>query len=117
MQKFTSFLILSLLLSACGASESTAVNAGKAMGETACLLFDESVSFEEISEKTTTIMSSYGWKDPEEIDQYLASIQGNPEELEAVKTAAADELTKGCGESLSTSGMTALDLAESMISQ
>ena len=117
MQKFAPLLLATLLLSACGSSGSQAENAGNAMGETACLLFDESVSFDQITDKTGEIMNQYGWDQPEDIDTYLASIQSNPEELAAVKAAAAEQLTASCGEALSTSGMTAEDLAESMVSQ
>lgn len=87
------------------------------MAETACLLFDESVSFDRITEETNNIMTSYGWKDPDEIDTYLNEIQSNPEEKEEVKTAIAEKLSSTCGDFLSTAGMTAADFAESMVSQ
>lgn len=117
MQKFAPLFLATLLLSACGTSGSQAENAGNAMAETACLLFDESVSFDQITDKTGEIMTAYGWDKPEDIDTYLASIQSNTEELELVRSTAATKLTETCGDALSTSGMTAEDLAESMTQQ
>lgn len=116
MRKIAFLLLTTLVLSACGSTGSQAENAGKAMAETACLLFDESVTFDQITEKTGTIMNTYGWNKPEDIDTYLTSVQGTPE-LETVKTVAATHMEATCGDSLTTSGVSAADLAESMVTQ
>lgn len=116
MRKIAFLLLSTLVLSACGSTGSQAENAGKAMAETACLLFDESVTFDQITEKTGTIMNDYGWDKPEDIDTYLTSVQGTPE-LETVKTAATTQMETVCGDALSTAGVTASDLAESMVTQ
>lgn len=114
MRKIAFLLLSTLVLSACGSSGSQAENAGKAMAETACLLFDESVTFDQITEKTGLIMDNYGWDKPEDIDTYLASVQGTPE-LDTVKSIATTHMEENCGDAISTSGVSASDLAASMV--
>ncbi|MFA6024289.1 MAG: hypothetical protein WC777_03690 [Candidatus Gracilibacteria bacterium] len=109
-----SFLTGALFLSACGGTGSTAENTGKAMAETACLLFDESIAMEDLEENTKDIMKKYGYSDPKEIDTYLAEIQGT-EELNLVSEAARTHLEATCAEGLSASGVSAAELAEAMV--
>lgn len=118
MPKFLSALLLSsLVLASCGgASGKQAENAGKAMAETACLLFDESVDFTDIESLTNDIMSKYGFSSPEEIDTYLAKVRGT-KELNQVSEAARTQLEASCGDALTESSISAADLAESMVSE
>jgi len=115
---FTAALLLStIILASCGAaSGNKAENAGKAMAETACLLFDQSVSMDDIEASTGDIMTTYGFTSPSEIDTYLASIQ-DTEEMNQVTEAARTQLEATCGDALSSNGVTAADLAEAMVSQ
>lgn len=114
MRKFAFLLLTTLVLSACGSSGTQAENAGKAMAETACLLFDQNVTFDQITEKTGDIMNNYGWDKPEDIDTYLASIQGTAE-VDTVKSVATSQMESTCGDALTTAGVSAADLAASMV--
>lgn len=106
-----------LFLAACGGgSGNQAEDTGKAMAETACLLFDESVALEDIEAKTEEIMNTYGYDDPAEIDTYLAEIRGT-EELNQVSEAARTHLEATCAEALTASGVSAADLAEAMVQE
>ncbi|MFA5792646.1 MAG: hypothetical protein WC897_02115 [Candidatus Gracilibacteria bacterium] len=117
MRKLLSLIILSsLALIACGGTNSQAENAGKAMAETACLLFDDATDMENIETLTTDIMVKYGWSTPADIDTYLAQIQGT-EELNQVSVATRTHLEDTCGDSLTANGVTATDLAEAMVTQ
>lgn len=114
---FASFLTGALFLSACaGGSGNKAEDTGKAMAETACLLFDETVALEDLESKTGEIMTKYGYNDPEEIDTYLAEIRGT-EELNEVSESARTHLEATCAESLTASGVSAADLAEAMVQE
>ncbi len=86
------------------------------MAETACLLFDQSVTMTDIESLTGDIMTKYGFNSPDEIDTYLAEVQGT-EELNLVSAAARDQLEATCGDALTSNGVTAADLAEAMVSQ
>lgn len=108
------FLTGTLFLTACGASGTSAENTGKAMAETACLLFDESVAIENIESETQSIMIKYGYANPEEIDTYLAEIRGT-EELNIVSESARTQLEATCADALAASGVSAAELAEAMI--
>ena len=111
-----SFITGALFLSACGGSGNQAENTGKAMAETACLLFDETVALENIETLTGDIMKKYGYNDPEEIDTYLAEVRGT-EDLNKVSEAARTHLEATCAEALTTSGVNAADLAEAMVAE
>lgn len=111
-----SFLTGALFLTACGGSGNQAENTGKAMAETACLLFDENVALEDIEAMTGDIMNKYGYDNPEEIDTYLAEVRGT-EELNEVSEAARTHLEGTCAEALTASGVNAADLAEAMVSE
>lgn len=114
---FPAFILGTLLLSACNVQGEPWENAGKAMAETACLLFDEEMDFTEIEktieEKTKAVMKKYGFENPKEIDTYLAGVRGT-EELNQVTETARTHLEKECGPALEDSGVTAAELAESM---
>ena len=109
-------LLLSIsILSACTRSSgSSSENAGKAMAETACLLFDESVSMDDIGGLSDEIMVAYGFEDAEAIDIYLASVRGT-EEINLVSEAARTHLEATCGDALEASGVSPADLAEAMV--
>ena len=109
-----SFLTGALFLTACGGSGNKAEDTGKAMAETACLLFDEAVALENIETMTGDIMTKYGYNDPEEIDDYIKAIRGT-EELNEVSEAARTHLEATCAEALTASGVSAADLAEAMV--
>lgn len=117
MSKFftTVLLFFTLVLSACNAtSASQAENAGKAMAETACLLFDENVSLSDIESKTKDIMGKYGFTSAEEIDTYLATIR-ETSEIDMVSEVTRKQLESLCSDSLSASGVSAADLAKAMV--
>lgn len=107
-------IISTLILSACGGGK--AENAGMAMAETACLLFDEATDMNNIQTLTTDIMIKYGFNTPEDIDTYLTEVQGT-EELNQISVAARTHLEETCGDKLSENGVTAADLAEAMVNQ
>ena len=113
MRKFAFLLLSTLALTACS-SGTPAENAGKAMAETACLLFDDTVTYDQITEKTGEIMNDYGWEKPEDIDTYLSSVQGTPE-ADEVKKATADHLEATCGEAMAETGISPEELANSMV--
>jgi len=116
MRKFISLMLFSaLFLSACGAS-SQAENAGKAMAETACLLFSSNGDLTNLEGETTAIMTKYGWTKPEDIDTYLTSVRGT-EEFNEVTVAARAHLEESCGDALTTSGVSAEELANAMTSE
>lgn len=117
MPKFLTpaLFFFALVLSACNpASVSQAENAGKAMAETACLLFDENVALSDIESETKAIMSKYGFTSAEEIDTYLATIRES-NEIDVVSEAARKQLESLCSDSLSASGVSTADLAEAMV--
>lgn len=114
---FTTFLTGTLFLAACGGGTGNkAEDTGKAMAETACLLFDENVALEDIESMTAEIMNKYGYNDPEEIDTYLAEIRGT-EELNEVSEAARTQLEATCNDALTAGGISAADLAEAMVQE
>lgn len=115
--RFTLAALSVLLLTACG-SLSPAESAGKAMGETACLLFDDpsTTTSDELSQKTDDIMKKYGFEKASDIDAYLTAIQGT-EELNTVKTTTRDTLTAECGDTLTEKEVDPADLAEAMVTQ
>ncbi len=110
------FSLLSMtVLSACaGSSGGSSENAGKAMAEMACLLFDESVSLEDISSKSDDIIVAYGFADTKEMKFYVATVRGT-EEINLVSEAARTHLEATCGDALEDSGVSAADLAEAMV--
>lgn len=110
------FLTGALFLTACGGSGDKAENTGKAMAETACLLFDESIALEDIESKTQEIMTKYGYAAPEEIDTYLAEIRGT-EDLNIVSESARTQLEATCADALAASGVSAAELAEAMVQE
>jgi len=117
MRKFLTLALLSTLtLVSCGGANSQAENAGNAMAETACLLFDETTDMSNIEVLTTDIMTKYGWATPADIDTYLTGIQGT-EELNQVQVAVRTALEDLCGDKLEENGVTAADLAEAMVTQ
>ena len=116
MRKIATVLLATLLLSACSGNGSQAENAGMAMAETACLIFDENVTFDQITGLTGDVMQKYGWEKPEDIDTYLTSIQGTPE-MDLVKTSTIETLEEKCGAELAASGVAASDLADKMVSE
>jgi len=111
-----SFLTGALFLTACGGSGNKAEDTGKAMAETACLLFNEDVALEDIETMTADIMTKYGYNDPEEIDTYLAEVRGT-EELNQVSEAARTHLEETCSDALTASGVSSADLAEAMVAE
>lgn len=115
---FASLLVSTIIFTACSGASSgnKAQNAGYAMAETACLLFDEDVSFTDIESMTEEIMQKYGFESPEEIDTYLAEVRGT-EEINEVSEAARTQLEATCPDALEATGVTAADLAEAMVSE
>jgi len=114
-QILAALLVLSSILTACGgASTNKAENAGMAMAETACLLFDESISLEDIPTMTTDIVEKYGFITSDNIDTYLAEIAGT-EELNEVAVAVREHLEATCGDALEASGLSAADLSEAIV--
>ena len=113
-----SLLLSMIVLSSCGGSAGGNIseNAGKAMAETACLLFDEEVSLGDMQSLTEDIMAEYGFEDAEAIDTYLATVRGT-EEINLVSEAARTHLETTCGDALEASGVSAADLAEAMVSE
>jgi hypothetical protein len=111
-----SLLTGSVLLSACGGNK--AEDTGKAMAESACLLFGEvsKEDNEDLKAKTYEIMEKYGYSDPKEIDTYLSEIRGT-EDLNVVTETARTHLEATCGDDLEASGVSAADLAEAMVSE
>ncbi len=116
MPRFLSTLLLSsVLLSACaGGGASRADNAAKAMAETACLLFDNGTALEDIEQKTNEIIANYGFTSTDEIDSYLAEIQGT-EELNELSVTLRTHLETTCGEALAANDVNAASLAEAMV--
>lgn len=111
-----SFLTGALFLTACGGTGDQAENTGKAMAETACLLFDETIAIEDIESKTQEIMKEYGYQNPEEIDVYLSEVRGT-EDLNKVSESARTQLEATCADALAASGVSAAELAEAMIQE
>lgn len=109
-------LLSAVLLTACGSSGSKAENAGKAMAETACLLFDDTTSTDDMSAASDAIMKKYGFEQASDIDTYLATIQGT-EDLNTVTATARDTLTETCSDALTAKGVDPSDLANAMVSQ
>ena len=108
-------LLSTLLLSACGKA-SQAENAGKAMAETACLLFNNSGDLSNLETESNTIMTKYGWKDPAEIDTYLNSVR-NTAEFNEINVAARTHLEESCGDALAKAGVSAEELSSAMTSE
>lgn len=110
-------LLATIVLASCGGTAPTPENAGKAMAETACLLFDPSFTADtDIGTATIEIMNKYGFSDTDVIDTYLTSVRGTEDE-NLVKEATRVQLEASCGQALTDSGMTAADLAEAMLSE
>ena len=107
---------LSLVLSACSGSQNLTENAGKAMAETACLLFDEETEFVAIAEETKAVMDKYGFENDATIEDYLDSIRGT-EELNKVSVVLREHLERSCGSTLEANGISAADLAEAMVQE
>lgn len=97
-------------------SENRAEDAGKAMGETACLLFDEAIDLDESEELSEDILDLYGFSSSKAINRYLDEIRGT-EELNKVSEAVRTHMETTCGEDLAKSGVTAADLAEALVSE
>lgn len=112
---FLATTIFSLLLTSCGGpSNVQADNAAHAMAETSCLIFDESVPFEDIPNRSDEIILSYGWEDAMSIDTYLESIAGTEEQNE-VAVLLRQYLDDVCGEQLEAGGLSAAELAEAIV--
>jgi hypothetical protein len=109
-------LVSAVLLTACGTAGTPAENAGMAMAETACLIFNDEVNMDSMSAESTTILSKYGFKEASEIDAYLATVQGTAE-LDTVVSTASKTLTEKCGENLTAKGVDPTELAQAMVSQ
>jgi hypothetical protein len=107
---------LSLAFSACSTSQNISEDAGKAMAETACLLFDEDTEFVAIAEETKAIMDKYGFENDATVEDYLDSIRGT-EELNNVVVIVREHLESSCGETLEKNGIQAADLAEAMVQE
>jgi hypothetical protein len=108
-------LTAAILLTACGTA-SMAENAGKAMAETACIIFEDPSKIDTMSEESDAIMKKYGFEQASDIDDYLLTIQGT-EELNTVSATARDTLISTCGAALEEKGVDASDLATAMVSQ
>jgi predicted small secreted protein len=115
-QLLAALLVSASLLTACGgaASGSQAENAGKAMAETACLLFDENVDFETIAAQSEEIVQNYGFESSTSIDDYIMEVAGT-EEQNAIVVAAREHLEATCGEDIEASGLSAAELSEAMV--
>jgi len=112
---FLATTIFSLLLTSCGGpSNPEADNAARAMAETSCLIFDETVPFEEIPDRSDQIILSYGWESSMSIDDYLESINGTEVQNE-VAVLLRQYLDETCGEQLEAGGLSAAELAEAIV--
>lgn len=107
-------LFLSLLTITACSSGSPEENAGKAMAETACLLFDQSVSLDRVQSQSEKILNGYGFKTMDDVTAYINSIRGTTSENEVV-IAVRDHLEKSCGDALDSANVNASDLAQSMV--
>lgn len=112
---FALLSILVLALTACGGPKNVqADNAARAMAETSCLIFDDTVPFEEIPAKSEEIITGYGWEDSLAIDAYLEGIAGTEEQNE-VSVLLRKYLEDNCGEQLEAGGLSAAELAEAIV--
>lgn len=112
---FAATALFSLLLTACGGpSNVEADNAAHAMAETSCLIFDDTVPFEEIPSQSEAIITGYGWEDSVAIDVYLESINGTEVQNE-VSVLLRQYLEEACGEQLEAGGLSAAELAEAIV--
>lgn len=110
-------MVLASILAACNTSSGNqAENAGKALADAACLLFDESIEFAEIPDLSQEIIKKYDFSSSDEIDNYLEGVKGT-EEMNEVMVAAREQLEAQCGSGLASSGLSAAELAESIVSQ
>jgi hypothetical protein len=112
---FAASLLFSILLTACsGSTNVDAENAAHAMAETSCLIFDDSVPFEDIPTQSTDIITAYGWEDSLAIDDYLESINGTEVQNE-VSVLLRQYLEEACGDQLEAGGLSAAELAEAIV--
>ena len=84
------------------------------MAETSCLIFDDSVPFEDIPNRSEEIITSYGWESSLAIDDYLESIAGT-ESLNDVSVLLRNYLEDECGDQLEAGGLSAAELAEAIV--
>lgn len=112
---FAATLFTSILLTSCaGSTNLDAENAAHAMAETSCLIFDDSVPFEDIPTRSEEIITAYGWADSLAIDDYLESINGTEVQNE-VSVLLRQYLEEECGEQLEAGGLSAAELAEAIV--
>ncbi len=112
MKRIALFLSL-IALSSCSTG-SPEENAGKALAEKACLVFDQSISLEKVDSETTKILKEYGFDSMDEITVYIDSIR-NTEAENQVIIELRDHLEKTCGDALDSANVDASDLAQSMV--
>lgn len=111
---FISLLLFSLTLSAC--SKDKAVEAGKGRAEITCLLFDSSLSLEELEQKTEAISQDYGFETSDELYEYIDTIRGT-EEFNRTVEAVRTQLEKSCGDALREAGVDPIELTESLTNE
>ncbi|MFT7184550.1 MAG: ABC-type Fe3+-hydroxamate transport system substrate-binding protein [Oceanicoccus sp.] len=112
---FAATILFSVFLTSCGgASNDQSENAARAMAETSCLIFDDSVPFEEIPAQSDAIITSYGWEDSLAIDVYLNESNGTEEQNE-IAVLLRQYLEEACGEQLKAGGLSAAELAEAIV--
>ncbi len=112
---FAAISLSSVFLTACTQAVNVqAEKAARTMAEVSCLIFDDSVTFEEIPDQSNEIITKYGWENSIAIDDYLAEIKGSEEQNE-VSVLLRQYLEETCGEQLEAGGLSAAELAEAIV--
>jgi hypothetical protein len=111
------FLVLGLTIvfSACSTGNTTQ-KASKALAETSCLLFDESIEPTAIPDQTKEILEQYGFETNSDIDTYIESIAGTSEENQLI-VMTREHLELSCKEALDAAGISAAELSQALVQE
>ncbi|QQR55392.1 hypothetical protein IPG41_02450 [Candidatus Peregrinibacteria bacterium] len=114
MKNLTFLVLATLALTACSSGQSKTDQAGIAMAQVSCLLFDESVTFDQITQKSDEFLKEQGWESLDDFDAYLSSIKGTAD-AQAIKTAALDSMSESCKEGIAEVGGTPEEFMDAML--
>ena len=107
-----SFAILAIGLTACGAT-STAENAGAALADITCLGLDNPAALTDLA-VTDEIAQNHGFADGVALDEFMVTAQGT-EDINQVAASLRTEIENTCPDEMAAVGITAADIAESIV--
>lgn len=114
MKRIFAFLILSLTLTSCTASDPRTENYARAIAEITCLTLDESVSVEDADTLTEEVFETYNVEEPSDIQTYIDEITGTEAQNE-MSVHVREHLESTCGPVLELGGLSAAEMAEAII--